>query len=100
MSLALVLWCALVCHAVLCRVVPWCVLPWHGWLRRAVPCRAVLCCVVSWGALSWCIARRCAAVRRAVLPRVVPCFAVPSTGSQYFHLMLLPKQRQSLTMLN
>ena len=72
LSLALVLWCALVrravscrglpccavlvcavlrctllCHAVPRRVVPWCVLPWRGWLRRAMPRRAVSCFGVS-----------------------------------------------------
>ena len=71
-SLALVLWCALVRHAVSCRalpccavlicavlrcallcravprrVVPWCVVPWRGWLRCAVPHRAVSCCGVT-----------------------------------------------------
>ena len=65
-SLALVLWCALVRRAFLCRalrccavlvcgvlrcpllccavprgVVLWCIVPPRGWLRRAVPCRAV-----------------------------------------------------------
>ena len=67
MSLALVLWCALVRRAVSCRAlpccavlvcavmrcalhccaVPWCVVPWRGWLRRAVPRRAVSCCGLS-----------------------------------------------------
>ena len=71
-SLALVLWCALVRCAVSCRalprcavllcavlrcallcrtvprcVLPWCAVPWRGWLRRAVPRRAVWCCGVS-----------------------------------------------------
>ena len=44
-----VLLCALLCRAVPRRVVPWCVLPWRGWLRRAAPRRAASCCGVSCG---------------------------------------------------
>ena len=71
-SLALVLWCALVrravsyrallcCDVLVCAVlrgallfcavprclVPWCVVPQRGWLRCTVPRRAVWCCAVS-----------------------------------------------------
>ena len=57
-SLALVLWCALVRHAVSCRVLPWCVVLVRAVLWCALLCRAMLRRVVP-----WC----------AVLCRVAPC---------------------------
>ena len=39
-----VLRCALLCHAVPRRAVPWCAAPWRGWLRRIEPRRTVSCC--------------------------------------------------------
>ena len=90
-SLAWVLWCALVRRAVpcpalpccavlvcavlrcalLCRAVPRRVVPWRGWLRRAVPRRAVSCCCVSCRWLPCRGALHCDAVRCDV-----PCFAM------------------------
>ena len=48
-----VLWCALVCCDLPRRVMLWCVVPWRGWLRRAVPCDAASCFGV------WCRGMPC-----------------------------------------
>ena len=90
-SLALLLWCALVrravssralpccallvcavlrcplfCCAVLRCVMPWCVVLWRGWLRRALPRRFVWCCGVSCRGVPCCGALHGGALRCGV----------------------------------
>ena len=71
MSLALVLWCAVVHRAVSCLVSPCCVL-----LARAVFRCAVLCPAVLRRVVPWCAALCRVAPRRAVVCRVFCCLVV------------------------
>ena len=70
-SLALVLWCAVVRRAVSC-----CVLPCRVMLARALLRCAVLCCAVLRRVVPWCAALCRIAPRRALVCRVFGCLVV------------------------
>ena len=75
-----VLRCALLCRPVPRRVLPWCAVPWGGWLRRAVPCRAVSCCGVSCRGVPSLGALHGGALRCAMPFCPVWCRVSPCTG--------------------
>ena len=52
-SLALVLWCALVRRAVWCPALPCCAVQVFAVLRCSLLCRAVLRCLVPWCVVPW-----------------------------------------------
>ena len=58
-----VLQCALLCRAVPRCVMLWCVVPWRNWLRRAVLCRVVSCCGGSFRGVPCRHALYCGALR-------------------------------------
>ena len=77
-----VLCCASLCHAVPCHVVPCPTLPCCGVLRLAVPCRAVPCRVAPCGGVPCRVAVRrrvvcCDALCCVALCCAAPCYAVP-----------------------
>ena len=73
--LALVLWCALVRGAVLCRSLPCCAVLVCAMLRRSLLCRAVLRRVMP-----WCVVPRRSWLCRAVPRRAVSCCGVLCPG--------------------
>ena len=85
-SLALVLWCALVHRAVSCRALPCCAVLVCAVLRCALLCRAVPRPVVPWCVPPWrvvvcrvvgcLVVVRCTAVRCGAVCRVASCCAV------------------------
>ena len=85
-SLALVLLCAVVRHAVSCRVSPCCVVLARAVLRcavlcrallhRAVPCCAALCHIVPHRAVVCLVVVRCTMVRCGAVCRAASCCAV------------------------
>ena len=75
-SLALVLWCAVVRRAVSCLVAPCCVLLVRAVLQCALLCRAVLRRFVLWCAAMCRVVARCAVVCRVLGCLVVVCCTV------------------------